>query len=86
MPIDNHRRLRDAVKRKRPLNWVTTSWFLHHEYVATHRSVLVKDFLETHNVATPEHPSNFPDLFEGDFYMLSLLKSAFEEAVLLCCY
>ena len=56
MYIDILRRLRDAVRRKRPAYWITNSWFLLHDNAPTHRSVLVKDFLAKNNVTTLEHP------------------------------
>jgi hypothetical protein len=55
MYIDILRRLRDAVRRKRPEKWRTNSWFLLHENALAHRSVLVTDFLAKSNVTTLEH-------------------------------
>jgi hypothetical protein len=68
MYIDTLFRIRDAVRRKRPVKCITNSCFLHHDNAPAHRSVLVKDFLVKHNVATLEHPPNFPDLSAADFY------------------
>jgi hypothetical protein len=56
MYTDILRRLRDAVRRKRPEKWRTNSLFLLHHNAAAHRSVLVRDFLEKDNVTTLEHP------------------------------
>jgi len=39
------RRLRDAVRRKRPEKWRTKSWFLLHDNAPAHRSVSVNYFL-----------------------------------------
>ena len=55
MCIDTIRRLRDAVRRKRPEKWKTNNWFLLHDNAPAHRSVMVKHFLEK-TVTTPEHP------------------------------
>ena len=76
MYTDCLRSLRDVVRRKRPVKCTHNSWFLHHDNASAHRSVLVKDFLAKHNVATLEHPPDFPDLAAADFYLLPLQKSA----------
>jgi len=57
MDIDILRRFRCAVRRKRPANRETKSWFLLHDNAPSHRSVLVKDFLAKNNVRRLEHPS-----------------------------
>ena len=57
MYIDILRRLRDAVRRKRPEKWRTDSWFLLHDNASAHRSVLVKDFLAKNSVTTSQHPT-----------------------------
>jgi hypothetical protein len=49
------RRLRDAVRRKRPGKWRTNSWFLLHDNAPAHRPVSVKDFLAKNDVTTLEH-------------------------------
>ena len=76
MCIDILRRLREAVRRKRPEEWRTSSWFLIHDNAPSHRSVLVKDFLVKYNVATLQFPSYAPALPSADFYLFPRLKSA----------
>ena len=68
MHMDILRRLRDAVRRKRPEKWRTNN-------APAHRSVLVRDFLENNNVTTLEHPPYARDLVSADFYLFPLLKS-----------
>jgi len=75
MFIDIFRRLRYAVRRKRPEKWKSCSWFLLHDNAPAHRSVLVKDFLAKDNVTTPEHPPYSPDLDPAEFYLFTRLKS-----------
>ena len=70
------RRLREAVRRKRPEKCRNNSWFLLHDNAPAHRSVLVKDFLAKNNVTTPEDPPYSPDLVPADFYLFPRLKSA----------
>ena len=62
MYIDILRRLRDAVRRKRPQKWRSNSWFLLHDYATAHQLDLVKDFLANNNVTTPKHHLHSPDL------------------------
>ena len=61
------RRLRDAVRMKRPEKLRTNSWFLLHDNAPAHRSVLVNCFLAENNVTTLEHPSYSPHLTPADF-------------------
>jgi len=70
------RPLRDAVRRKRPEKWRTNSWFLPHNNVPAHRSVLVKDFLAEKNMSILENQTCFPDVAAADFYLFPPLKSA----------
>jgi len=77
MNIDILRRLRDAVRRKRPQKWRTNSRFLLYNAPA-HQLDLVKDFLAKNNVTTPKHHPHSPDLAPADFYHFSRLKSASE--------
>jgi len=76
MYTDIFRRLRDAVRRKRPENWKTNSSFLLHDNVPAHRSVLVKDFLAKKNMTTLDHPPYSPGLAAADFCLYPWLKSA----------
>ena len=67
MYIDILGRLKDAIRRKRPEKWRTSSWFLLHDNAPAHRSVLVKDFLAKNNVTTLNHPPYYPDMAPADF-------------------
>jgi histone-lysine N-methyltransferase SETMAR len=75
MYIDMFRRLWDAVRRKRPEKWRTSSWFLLHDNAPAHRSV-GQDFLTKNNVTTLEHPPYSPKLAAADFYLFPRLISA----------
>jgi transposase len=75
MHMDILRRLRDAVRKKRPEKWRTNSLFLLHDNAPAHRSVLVRVFLEKNNVITLEHPPYAHDLVSADFYLFLQLKS-----------
>jgi histone-lysine N-methyltransferase SETMAR len=78
MYIDNLRRPRDAVRRKRPEIWRANRWFLLHDNAPAHRSCLATRFLAKNNVTTLEHPPYSPDLAPADFYLIPRLKSALE--------
>ncbi|GBN06105.1 hypothetical protein AVEN_99792-1 [Araneus ventricosus] len=56
------KRLRDAIKRKRPEKWATNDWFLLHDNAPTHRALIVKKYLAKHSVTTLERPPYSPDL------------------------
>jgi len=44
------RRLRGAVRRKRPDLWATGTWQLHHDNEPAHSSQLIQTFLAKHNI------------------------------------
>ena len=69
------RRLMDVVRRKRPEKLKTNCWFLRHDNVPEHRSILVKNFLAKKNVTTLELPPYSPDLTGADFYLFPRLNS-----------
>jgi transposase len=68
MYIDILRRLREAVRRKRPETLKANSLFLLHDYAPAHGSALVKDFLARDRVTILEHPPYSPELAAADFY------------------
>jgi len=70
------RRLRVAVRRKRPEKWRTNSWFLLNDNAPEHRSVLVKDSLAKNKVTISGHPPHSPGLATADFFLFPRLKSA----------
>lgn len=70
------RRLRDAIRRKRPEKWASNNWVLLHDNAPAHRSLLVRNYLAKHNVTTLEHPPYSPDLAPADFFLFPRLKSS----------
>lgn len=69
------RRLRDAVRRKRPEKWVENNWFLMHDNAPAHRAIIVKNFLARHNITALDHPPYSPDLSPPDYFLFPRLKS-----------
>jgi len=78
MYINTLRRLRDTVRRKRPSNLRTKTWFLLHDNAPANQLDLVKDFLAKNHVTTPKLHLHSADLAPADFYLFSRLKSALE--------
>jgi len=66
--INIFRRLKDAVRRKLPENWRTSSWFLLQDNAPAHQSALVKDFLAKNNVTTLEHSPYSLDVAAAHLY------------------
>ncbi|GBO20057.1 Mariner Mos1 transposase [Araneus ventricosus] len=68
------KRLRDAIRRKRPEKWATNDWFLSHHNAPSHRALIVKKYLARHSITTLEHPVYSPDLEPAEFYLFPRLK------------
>lgn len=68
------RRLREAIRRKRPELWKNNSWLLHHDNAPAHSSLLVRDFLAKNNTTIMPQPPYSPDLAPCDFFLFPKLK------------
>ena len=68
------RRLREAIRKKRPILWRSNSWMLHHDNAPAHRSSLVSDFLEKHGTVTVPQPQYSPYLAPVDYFLFPKLK------------
>lgn len=68
------RRLRDAVRRKRPDLWATGSWKLHHDNAPAHSSHLIQNFLTKHSTPVVRQPPYSPDMAPCDFWLFPKLK------------
>jgi transposase len=79
MYIDILRRVRDAVRRKRPEKWRTNSWCLLHNNAPAYRSLFVKDFLAKNSVTTLELPPYSPDMTPANFYPFPRLITDLKE-------
>jgi len=69
------KRLREAVRRKRPQLWTNQSWVLHHDNAPAHSSFFVRNFLAKNETTVVPQPSYSPDLAPADFFLFSMLKS-----------
>lgn len=70
------RRLRDAIRRKRPEKWAENNWVLLHDNAPAHGSLLVRNYLAKHSVTALEHPPYSPDLAPADFFLFPRLKTS----------
>ena len=68
------RRLREAIRKKRPELWKNNSWILHHDNAPAHSSLLVRDFLAKTNTTVMPQPPYSPDLAPSDFFLFPKLK------------
>ncbi|PNF20350.1 Mariner Mos1 transposase [Cryptotermes secundus] len=68
------RRLREAIRKKRPDLWKNNSWLLHHDNAPAHTSLLVREFLAKNNTVTMPQPPYSPDMAPCDFFLFPKIK------------
>lgn len=68
------RRLRDAVRRKRPDLWAAGNWQLHHDNAPAHSSHLIQRFLAKHTIPVVRQAPYSPDMAPCDFWLFPKLK------------
>ncbi len=69
------RRLREAIRRKRPNVWRRNSFWLHHDGASAHRSDPVMNFLNATGTKILPHPPYSPDLAPSDFFLFNRIKA-----------
>ena len=74
------KRLRDAVRRKRPRFWSSGDWLLHHDNAPVHSSKLVQQFLANHKIVQLRQPPYSPNIAPCDVWMFPKLKMAPKES------
>jgi len=70
------KRLRVAVRRKRPEAWTNNTWMLHHDNAPAHASLLIREFLTKHETTVVPQPPCSPGLAPADFFLFLKLKSS----------
>lgn len=70
------RRLREAIRKKRPTLWQNQSWRLHHDNAPAHTSLLVSEFLAKHNTVMLPQPPYSPDMAPCDFFLFPKIKKS----------
>jgi len=68
------RRLREAIRRKRPEMWRTGNWLLHDDNAPSHRALVTCEFLAHNSIITLPHPAYSPDLAPWDFFFFPKMK------------
>jgi hypothetical protein len=61
------KRLRGAMRRKRPEGWRDKTWMLHHDNEPAQTSLLIREFLAKHETTLVPQPPYSPDLAPADF-------------------
>ena len=74
MYLDILKRLRDAIRRKRPERWLKKDWILLHDNARPHKAIRVAQYLAKHNIPELEHPPYSPDISPCDFFLFPRLK------------
>ena len=70
------KRLREAVRRKRPEVWTNNTWMLHHDNAPAHASLLIRKFLTKHEITVVPQSAYSPDLAPAEFFLFPKLKSS----------
>ncbi|UYV75892.1 hypothetical protein LAZ67_13001698 [Cordylochernes scorpioides] len=68
------RRLREAIRQKRPELWRSKSWILHHDNAPAHTALKISKFLQDHSTSVFPQPPYSPDLAPCDFFLFGKLK------------
>ncbi|GFU44955.1 mariner Mos1 transposase [Trichonephila clavipes] len=73
--LDVMRRLREAVRRKRPVLWVSSHWILHHDGAPAHTTNLVQQFLTKYGIIQVAHPPYSPNMSPLEFFLFPKIKN-----------
>ncbi|UYV76983.1 CLCN3 [Cordylochernes scorpioides] len=68
------RRLREAIRQKRPVLWARKSWILHHDNAPVHTALKISKFRQDHSTSVFPQPPYSPDLAPCDFFLFGKLK------------
>ena len=68
------RRLRKAIRHKRPDLWANNSWILHHDSAPSHNAIVIREHLAKTETNTIQQPPNLSNLASCDFFLFGRLK------------
>lgn len=68
------RRLREAIRLKRPDLWKDNSWLLHFDNAPSHTALVLRDHFAKNSTHIIPQPPYSPDLAPCDFWLFSKLK------------
>ncbi|UYV77575.1 SCD [Cordylochernes scorpioides] len=69
------RRLREAIRKKRPEKWTNGDWILHHDNARPHTAHLVTSFLAKNGTEILPQPPYSPDTAPNDLFLFPKLKA-----------
>jgi len=72
--LETLRKLRNAVRRKRPELWQSGDWVLHHDNAPVHSALVIRDFCVKNAMTVIPQPPYSPDLAPADFFLFPKLK------------
>ncbi|UYV71394.1 hypothetical protein LAZ67_8002960 [Cordylochernes scorpioides] len=72
--LDVLRRLREAVRQKRPEKWHQKNWLLHHDNARPHKAVTIQLYLAKHGIALLSQPPYSLELAPNDFFLYPKIK------------
>jgi histone-lysine N-methyltransferase SETMAR len=72
--LEELKRLREKVRRKRVERFANNSWILHHDNTPAQTAPSVREFLATKRITMLEHPAYSPDLAPSDFFLFPKVK------------
>jgi hypothetical protein len=79
------RRLRDAVRRKKPDLRESPNWQWHHDNAPAHFSCLIQDFLAKHGISQIRQAPYSPDMAPCDIWLFPKLKMPLKESMRRAC-
>ena len=68
------RRLREAIRKKRPDLWKDNSWLLHHDNAPSHTALILREFFAKNSTHIVPQPPYSPDLAPCDYWLFPKLK------------
>ncbi|UYV64301.1 hypothetical protein LAZ67_3000207 [Cordylochernes scorpioides] len=69
------RRLREAIRKKRPEKWTNGGWILHHDNARPHTAHLMTSCLAKNGTQILLKTPYFPDIAPNDFFLFPKLKA-----------
>ncbi|UYV72352.1 hypothetical protein LAZ67_9002754 [Cordylochernes scorpioides] len=69
------RRLREAIRKKRPEKWTNGDWILYHDNACPHTAHLVASFLAKNWTQILPQPPYSPDIAPSDFFLFPKIKA-----------
>ena len=68
------RRLREAMRKKRPELWKDNTWILNHDNTPSHTALVLREFFAKNSTHVAPQPPYSPDLAPCDFWLFVKLK------------